>query len=54
VYLLNGQSHGDDNMKIIVLILVIISLFGCTTLRYDDNLVEPYSQIEVDELYMNR
>jgi len=35
-------------MKKIILVLTIIVLMGCTTLRYEDNLKEPYSQTEAE------
>ena len=35
-------------MKRIIVILSIVLLMGCTTLRYGDNLVAPYSQEEVE------
>lgn len=35
-------------MKILVLIIVLITLIGCTSLRYDDNLQEPYTQKEIE------
>ena len=35
-------------MTKIILILTIISLMGCTTLRYGDSLNEPYSQAEME------
>lgn len=35
-------------MKKIIVILAIIMLMGCTTLRYGDDLIAPYSQEEIE------
>ncbi len=35
-------------MKKIVLILAVILLMGCATMRYGDDLKEPYSQKEIE------
>jgi len=35
-------------MKKIIIVLFIIFLMGCTTLRYEDDLKEPYTQAEVE------
>ena len=35
-------------MKIFLISLVVIFLMGCTTLRYGDELKEPYSQTEIE------
>ena len=35
-------------MKKIIFVLAIVSLMGCTTLRYEDELVQPYSQAEIE------
>lgn len=35
-------------MKKIIIILAIVLLMGCTTLRYGDDLKEPYTQTEIE------
>jgi len=35
-------------MKNMFLVLMIFIIMGCTTLRYDDDLQEPYTQTEIE------
>jgi len=35
-------------MKYVIMILFIMSLMGCTTLKYEENLQAPYLQKEVE------
>jgi uncharacterized protein YceK len=35
-------------MKVLLISLMVIVLMSCASLRYDDNLKEPYTQTEVE------